>query len=212
MKVLRIVCLAATVAANAWPGAPAWAQDGVLRVARGAASQDVSVDVNRAVVLEAIAPFAEVSVANPGIADVAALSNTSIYILGKRPGRITLTLLGEGGRLIANVAIYVGPDLDELKDRYAEILPGEKIDVRTANDGLVLSGTLSSAGRMSRALELAERYAPGRVSNMMTVGGTRQVMLKGRFAEVQRNASKSLGFNWAFAIGDPLAGAWNIFS
>lgn len=212
MKVLRIVCLAAAVAASAWTGAPAWAQDGVLRVARGAASQDVSVDVNRAVVLEAIAPFAEVSVANPGIADVAALSNTSIYILGKRPGRTTLTLLGEGGRLIANVAIYVGPDLDELKDRYAEILPGEKIDVRTANDGLVLSGTLSSAGRVSRALELAERYAPGRVSNMMTVGGTQQVMLKVRFAEVQRNASKELGFNWAFAIGDPLEGARNIFS
>jgi pilus assembly protein CpaC len=153
------------------------------------------------VVLEAIAPFAEVSVANPGIADVAALSNTSIYILGKRSGRTTLTLLGEGGRLIANVTVYVGPDLAELKDRFAEILPGEKIDVRTANDGLVLSGTVSSAGRLSRALELAERYAPGRISNMMTVGGTQQVMLKVRFAEVQRNASKELGFNWEFGWG-----------
>lgn len=212
MKVLRIVCLAAAVAATALTGAPAGAQDGVLRVARGAASQDVVVDVNRAVVLEAIAPFAEVSVANPGIADVAALSNTSIYILGKRSGRTTLTLLGEGGRLIANVTIYVGPDLAELKDRFSEILPGEKIDVRTANDGLVLSGTVSSAGRLARALELADRYAPGRISNMMTVGGTQQVMLKVRFAEVQRNASKELGFNWAFAIGDPNSEARNIFS
>jgi pilus assembly protein CpaC len=150
------------------------------------------------VVLEAIQPFAEVSVANPGIADVAALSNTSIYILGKRPGRTTLTLLGEGGRLIANVTVNVGPDLAELKERFSEILPGEKIDVRTANDGLVLSGAVSSAPRLQRALELAGRYAPGRVTNMMTVGGTQQVMLKVRFAEVQRNASKELGFNWSF--------------
>jgi pilus assembly protein CpaC len=206
MKVLRIVCVAATVVATAFSGAPAGAQDAVLRVARGAAAQDVGVDVNRAVVLEAIQPFAEVSVANPGIADVAALSNTSIYILGKRPGRTTLTLLGEGGRLIANVSIQVGPDLAELKDRFSEILPGEKIEVRTANDGLVLSGTVSSAPRVVRALELAERYAPGRITNMMTVGGTQQVMLKVRFAEVQRNASKQLGFNWAFGIGDPMGG------
>jgi pilus assembly protein CpaC len=84
--------------------------------------------------------------------------------------------------------------------------------VRTANDGLVLSGTVSSAGRLARALELAERYAPGRISNMMTVGGTQQVMMKVRFAEVQRNASKALGFNWAFAIGDPDLEARNIFS
>jgi pilus assembly protein CpaC len=201
MKVLRIVCVAATVVATAFSGAPAGAQDAVLRVARGAAAQDVGVDVNRAVVLEAIQPFAEVSVANPGIADVAALSNTSIYILGKRPGRTTLTLLGEGGRLIANVSIQVGPDLAELKDRFSEILPGEKIEVRTANDGLVLSGTVSSAPRVVRALELAERYAPGRITNMMTVGGTQQVMLKVRFAEVQRNASKELGVNWNFNWG-----------
>jgi pilus assembly protein CpaC len=203
MKVLRTFCLAAAIAATGLASAPAWAQDGVLRLARGAASQDVGVDVNRAVVLEAIQPFAEVSVANPGIADVAALSNTSIYILGKRPGRTTLTLLGEGGRLIANVTVNVGPDLAELKERFSEILPGEKIDVRTANDGLVLSGAVSSAPRLQRALELAGRYAPGRVTNMMTVGGTQQVMLKVRFAEVQRNASKRLGFNWAFGISGP---------
>lgn len=197
MTLLRIFRLAALAAATAaMSGAPALAQDSVLRMARGAASQDIAVEMNRAVVLEAIQPFAEVSVANPGIADVAALSNTSIYILGKRPGRTSLTLLGENGRLIANVTVQVGPDLTELKDRYADILPGERIEIRSANDGLVLSGTVSSAPRLARALELANRYAPGRVSNMMSVGGSQQVMLKVRFAEVQRSVGKQLSFSW----------------
>ena len=201
MTLLRIIFAAAAMAASALSVTPAAAQDGVLRMARGAATQDISVEINRAVVLEAIQPFVEVSVANPGIADVGAVSNTSIYVLGKRPGRTTLTLLGEGGRLIANVTIKVGPDLSELKDRFAEILPGERIEVRTANDGLVLSGVVSSAPRLHRALQLAGRYAPGRVTNMLTVGGSQQVMMKVRFAEVQRSSSKQLGFNWAFGFG-----------
>lgn len=122
---------------------------GVLRVARGASARDVAVDVNRAIVLETAEPFAEVSVANPGIADVAALSNKSIYILGKKSGRTSLTLLGGGGRLIANVTIRVQPDLAEFKTRLQEILPGEPIEVRTANDGIVLSGSVSGVAKLA---------------------------------------------------------------
>jgi pilus assembly protein CpaC len=124
---------------------------------------------------------------------VAALSNRTIYILGKTPGRTTLTILGPGGRLITNVDIRVSPDLAEFKDRLGEILPKEKIEVRTANDGIVLSGTVSGAAKLAKALELAERYAPGKVTNLMQVGGTQQVMLKVRFAEMQRSTAKSLG-------------------
>lgn len=194
-RVLGALCALAIGVAAYTTSANAQSGSSVLRVARGAASQEINVSVNRAIVLEATQVFAEVSVANPGIADVAALSNQSIYILGKTSGRTTLTLLGEGGKLIANVTIRVTPDLVEFKDRLKEILPGEPVEVRTANDGIVLSGTLSGARKVSRALELANRYAPGRVTNMMSVGGTQQVMLKVRFAEVSRSAAKSLGVN-----------------
>jgi len=164
----------------------------VLNVMRGAASNSISVAVNRAVVMESDRVFAEVSVANPGIADVAALSDRNLYVLGKVPGRTTLTLLGPDGGLITNVDIRVAPDIAEFKERLREILPRERVEVRTANDGIVLSGQISSSQKLSRALELAERYAPERVTNLMTVGGTQQVMLKVRFAEMQRNVAKNL--------------------
>jgi pilus assembly protein CpaC len=70
--------------------------------------------------------------------------------------------------------------------------------VRTANDGIVLSGTVSSTAKMDRALDLASRYAPDRVSNLMVVGGTQQVMLKVRFAEMQRSVAKSLDASMGF--------------
>ena len=172
--------------------APTMAPAETLRVLRGAASSALSVPMNRAVVVESDVPFTELSIANPGIADISSLSDRTIYVLGKEPGRTTLTLLGPDGRLITNVEVHVSPDMAEFKERLSQILPGEDIEVRTANDGIVLSGTVSSTARLDRALDLAERYAPGRVSNLMLVGGTQQVMLKVRFAEMQRSVSKAL--------------------
>lgn len=199
-----------------------------LRVLRGEASSTLNVAINRAVVVEAETPFAELSIANPGIADISTLSDRTIYVLGRAPGRTTLTLLGPEGNLIANVEVSVTPDVAEFKERIQQILPGEAIEVRTANDGIVLSGTVSSIARLDRALDLAERYAPGRVSNLMTVGGVQQVMLKVRFLEMQRSVSKGLnggvtalrgddsivGGSGALGLGaeDPVSGLSQIFT
>ncbi len=165
----------------------------VLRVVQGQASGALNVPMNRAVVVESDVPFAELSIANPGIADISTLSDRSIYVLGKAPGRTTLTLLSPDGQLISNVDVHVTPDVAEFKERLQQILPGEHIEVRTANDGIVLSGSVSSTAKLDRALDLANRYAPDRVSNLMVVGGTQQVMLKVRFAEMNRSVGKALG-------------------
>mgnify|MGYP003656674415 FL=1 len=168
-----------------------------LRVLSGSASRDLAVPMNRAVIVESDVPFAELSIANPGIADISTLSERTIYVLGKAPGRTTLTLLAADGSLITNVEVQVTADVSELKERLREVLPGEPIEVRPANDGLVLSGIVSSAQAIDRAIDLAQRYAPDRVSNLMSVGGTQQVMLKVRFAEMSRSVRKSLSASLA---------------
>ncbi len=164
-----------------------------ITVVRKGTARDLNVPMNRAVVVESDVPFAELSIANPSIADFSTLSDRTIYVLGKTPGRTTLTLLDASGGLITNVEVQVTADVSEFKERLLQILPGEKIEVRAANDGIVLSGTVSSTPRLQRALDLAERYAPERVSNLMSVTGKQQVMLKVRFAEMQRSVSKALG-------------------
>ena len=168
-----------------------------LKVMRGAPSGALHVAMNRAVVMESEEPFAELSIANPEIADISTLSDRTLYVLGKTPGRTTLTLLGGDGRLITNVEVQVTPDIAEFKERLRQILPGEQIEVRTANDGIVLSGTVSSSAKLDRALDLAHRYSRNRVSNLMSVGGTQQVMLKVRFAEMQRSVTKNLSSSLA---------------
>lgn len=208
MRILNLVALATVGLALAFvPASPAKAE--VLRVMEGSSSAPLNVPMNRAVVLESETPFSELSIANPGIADISTLSDRSIYVLGKTPGRTTMTLLSAEGKLIANVDVHVTPDIAEFKERLQQILPGEKIEVRTANDGIVMSGMVSSTAKLDRAMDLANRYAPDRVSNLMTVGGTQQVMLKVRFAEMQRSVAKNLSSSIAMSgrEGDFRAGA-----
>jgi pilus assembly protein CpaC len=124
---------------------------------------------------------------------VSPLSDRSIYIFGKERGKTTLTLLGENGQLITTVTISVSPDIGELKQRLREMLPTEPIDVRLNGGNIVLSGVLSGKAKVDKAMALASAYGP--VNNMMSVGGTQQVMLKVRIAEMSRSAAKSLGFD-----------------
>lgn len=190
MSIRYLITAAMLAATGGIFATPAFAES--LKILEGATSTVLEVPMNRAVVVESDQPFAELSIANPGIADISTLSDRSIYVLGKAPGRTTMTLLGPEGKLITNVDVQVSLDVAEFKERLRQILPNEKVEVRTANDGIVLSGTVSSMAALDRALDLAERYAPQHVSNLMGVGGTQQVMLKVRFAEMQRSVTKSL--------------------
>lgn len=201
-RFLKAALVGLTLSASAYAvTAPTMAVAETLRVLESGTSSRLQVPLNRAIVVESDTPFAELSIANPGIADLSSLSDRTIYVLGKAPGTTTLTLFDAAGRLITNVDVVVTPDLSEFKERLRQILPGERIEVRSANDGIVLSGIVSSIQKLDRALELAERYAPERVSNLMSVGGIQQVMLKVRFAEMQRSVSKSLSSSLSLSGG-----------
>lgn len=175
-----------------------------LRVVSGTTTDKISVPIDRAVVIETGRPVGELSIANPNIADVAVIGENSLYILGRATGRTTLTLVDDLGQLLANVDVQVTPDVTEFKERLEEILPGENIEVRTANNGIVLSGTVSGARKVSKALELANLYAPNAVTNLLSVGGSQQVMLEVRFAEVQRAVTKQLGASIGTTGGNPI--------
>ena len=152
MTIERI--LRATLLGCALCGAPIaapFAQAETLRVVEGRVGSILNVAMNRAIVVESDTPFAELSIANPAIADISSLSDRSIYVLGKAPGTTTLSIFNEEGQLITNVDVRVSADVAEFKERLTQILPNEPIEVRTANDGVVLSGTVSSIQARDRA-------------------------------------------------------------
>lgn len=68
------------------------AQSG-LSVMRGSVSSNITVATNRAIVVQSDQPFAEISVANPGIADIATLSESTITCSARRQGAQRLRCL-----------------------------------------------------------------------------------------------------------------------
>ena len=141
----------------------------MVSVIQKSEEQTIGVPIDRAVVIESAVPFAELSIANPAVADFSTLSDRTVYILGKLAGTTTLTLIDKKGNLISNIQIKVTADLKELRKRLKEILPNEKIEVRSANDGIVLHGRVSNSEVSDKAVLLANRYAPNLVSNLIDV-------------------------------------------
>ncbi len=163
-------------------------------------SGTVLVPINMSQVIHLDGSFGEVSIGNPEIADVVPLNTSSIYVFGKAFGTTSLTVTGERGEVMAVVDLVVSFNLDELKKQLHELVPGQRFEVRPAHDGLVLSGQVASAAALDRALAIANRFAPDRVTNLVEVTGSQQVMLAVRFAEVERSVVKQLGFTNAFEV------------
>lgn len=151
------------------------------------------VPVNKSQVLRVDQPFTELLIGNPEIADVVALTNQTVYVLGKQLGTTNLTIYGPRRQLLAVLDLIVSFDVDSLKAKLHEVMPGEAIEVRPVNGGILLSGVVSNATSLSDALAIAEQYAPKSVTNAMTVQGSQQVMLHVKFAEVSRSVVRELG-------------------
>jgi len=197
-KSLSMLALGAALATEA--AMPAQAQIASLSASNVNHAGQLEVPLNKSQVLTVDRPFSKALVGNPDVADLVPMTNRSLYVLGKKPGTTSLTLYDSRNMLIAVIDVAVGPDVVTLKRQLAELIPGEQIGARISNDAVVLTGTVSSAVAVDRAVQIAKTYAGGeeKVVNMLSVGASQQVMLEVRFSEVNRQAAKQIGLNHSF--------------
>jgi pilus assembly protein CpaC len=159
-------------------------------------AQRLDLGVGKSKVVDLTTSIKRASLADPAIADTVVLSPKQIYLTGKAIGVTTLTLWKENGELFSVFDITVSPDLSQLREQLHKMLPDEQgILVMATHDHITLSGSVSSLARQSRALEIAEPYAPKKVVNLLQVGGAQQVMLEVRVAELERDLIRHMGIN-----------------
>ena len=195
----RMLAFAMVLAAGATlPTVGARAQIASLSVSNANHAGQLDVPLNKSQVLTVDRPFARALVGNQEVADILPMTNRSVYVLGKKMGTTSLTLYDGRNMMIAVVDVAVGPDVVTLKRQLSELLPGQPIGARISNDSVVLTGTVSSASAVDRAVQIAKTYAGDKVVNMLSVGAAQQVMLEVRFSEMSRSAAKQLGINTAF--------------
>ena len=174
-------------------------------VQTGEAPGELHMLVGRSLVINSPIRLARVSVADPTIADAIILTPTQIQINGKVPGAVSLVLWDEADQS-QTFDLFVDLDILGISQRVREIFPEEPIEIVATKDLITLSGRASSSAVADKILQLVTA-AHANVVSMIQIPAAApagEVLLKVRFAEVDRSAISQFGFNFMGFPGSPL--------
>jgi pilus assembly protein CpaC len=198
--------------------APASAASSHLRLTQASygATQDMALDLNKSVIVDLPADVKEVIVSQPAVAAAIMRSKRRAIIQGASPGSTNIFFLDASGQTISVIDVNVldsstsSADAVALSDTLRSVLPGSHIMVESFGERVVLSGTVVSGDDLTKALAIAAQFtgSPENVANVITMGGSQQVMLKVTIAEVSRETVKQLGIdlNASLQLGNATLG------
>src|SRR5262245_7858408 len=164
----------------------------------GGAVRHIVVTVNKSRTLRIEKPFASAVVGSPDIVDALPMSDRTLYIQGKKVGTTNVSVFDQSMQLIGVIDVEVTLDTGNLQDKIRSSTGGGGIRVGSSNGQIVLTGVAPNAVAADRAVQVAKSIAPegSAIVNAMTVAPAQQVMLRVRFLEVARTASREIGVNW----------------
>ena len=187
---IRASTLAALLAgAGIAPMSPATAADPaqvpahapVIQVAASeATSRFIPLGIGKSVAIDLPADIKDVLVANPLIANAVIRSARRVYMIGVAVGQTNIFFFDANGKQIAGFDIAVTRDLNGLRAVLKQAMPETNISIEGLGDGVILSGSASSAAESQQAYDLASRLVgdSSKVVNSVVVRGRDQVMLK----------------------------------
>jgi pilus assembly protein CpaC len=159
----------------------------------------VNVMVGRSTVLDIGAAISRISLTSSDIADAMVTSPNELLLNGKAPGTISMFVWDRAGGS-KHYEITVQRDLSRLTEQIGQLLPGESIKAESNGKNVVLSGSVSNKDIIEKAVNLAAGYVDKKEEVMTLLqiregAPSNQVLLRVRFAEVDRSAISELGVN-----------------
>ena len=185
------------------PAAPAQQPE----VAAQDSANDLVVSAGKSVLVDCAHPIDRIAVGSGDIAEATAITPTEIMLNGKTAGETSLIVWQQGGvRQFFNVEVrassYVINDrLDSLRRELRTELPGQTLRVTSENGLVFLRGTVKDLNSSDRAVQIAS--TAGKVVNLLYVNvppAEPQILLKVRFASLDRSLNNQLGIN-LFSLG-----------
>lgn len=164
-------------------------------VGRAQQPEELRVVVGKSVILDYPSDVARISTSNPEVIDAVAVTTREILLNSKAQGAATLVVWSKDGqRTIYNVAVE--QNLDPLRRLLRDTFPGESIQVQVGRTSLSLVGKVSSTAVSERAAALAAPFGAQIVNNLtVTAPVERQILLRVRFAELNRRAASEFAVN-----------------
>lgn len=162
------------------------------------AVRHIVVTINKSRTLRIEKPFASAVVGSPDIVDALPMSDRTLYIQGKKVGTTNVSVFDQSMQLIGVIDVEVTLDTGNLQEKIRASTGSRAIRVGSSNGQIVLSGVAGNAVAAERAVQVAKSMVAegGTIVNAMTVAPAQQVMLKVRFLEVERSASREFGVKW----------------
>jgi pilus assembly protein CpaC len=182
----------------------AWAEKGDLTISEMSSDPMVDIMLGKAEMVTLKGDIADVLVANPSIVDVMAVKANQLYLVGNALGDTNIMVLDDEGNVVKKINIHVQMDTNKLEAMIKELYPNESVKIKALTDQLVVTGHVSTPATSNSIANLVAQYAAeiqggnaGNidefVTNMLTVAGEQQVMLKVKIIEASRSALKDLG-------------------
>lgn len=164
-------------------------------------ARELVLTVGKSLIVNSAANIQRVAVGFGDVAEARAVGPKEVLLDGKAPGETSLIIWQEGGnKLFFDVVVRPSATpartkLENLRRRIAEEVK-QPIEVSIDGDNVFLRGTVKDLISAQRAVAIAS--TAGRVTNLLyvTVPPTdAQILLKVRFATVDRSITNELGLN-----------------
>jgi pilus assembly protein CpaC len=161
------------------------------------APEDLRLTVGKSIVIDYPADIARISTSNADIVDASPVTTREILIHGKSFGTVTIVVWSKAGqRNFYNITVE--QNLEPLRKLLQETFPKEDIHVQSSRDSLSLTGRVNTKDVAERATALATPFAKTVVNNLQInpPGVDKQILLRVRFAELNRNAASQFAVNF----------------
>jgi pilus assembly protein CpaC len=171
-------------------GAVAWGLDSA------GAPVAISLVAGRGLVVDCAGGVARVSTSNPEAVDAVVAGDSEVLFHARAMGQATLVVWSKSG-LRKSYDVTVEPNLEPLRELLKETFPGQQLDERAARDSVALVGRVGAQATADRALALVAASYKNAVSALEVAppGPDRQVLLRVRFAELNRSVSAEFSAN-----------------
>jgi len=159
-------------------------------------SEDLKLTVGKSVVLDYPADVRQISTSDPQVVDAVAVTTREILLHAKSLGTATIVVWAKNGhRTFYNISVE--HNIEPLKRLLQETFPGEDIRVQCVKDSVTLVGRVSSKEVADRAAAVALPLAKSVVNNLQVAPPPveRQIVLRVKFAELNRTAGQAFGVN-----------------
>ncbi len=160
-------------------------------------SAPLTIEVDKARLIQLPGPAKTVFVANPDIADIQVPAPNSFVVYGKKAGSTTVFAITESGAATSYTVRVVRPS-GEIAAAVHNAVPKAQVRVTATENGVTIAGSVDSPRDAERLKTAARQYLGDKetINFEVTVTGEIQVSLRVRVAEVSRNIDKQLGVNW----------------